>query len=137
LGNKGAAFSVSFSHNGNLVATASVDKTIKLWDRNTGQLKTTLIGHVGGVLSAAFSPDDRILASGGEDRVVRIWDINLGEQRTELKGHEDSVTSVAFSPDGTILATASTGTVPPVIETRSIDGSNNAPRNCYRVIIFT
>ncbi|MHC4204176.1 MAG: protein kinase domain-containing protein [Planctomycetota bacterium] len=107
LGHKGAAFSVPFSHDGNLVATASVDKTIKLWDRNTGQFITSFIGHVGGVLSAAFSPDDRILASGGEDRVVRIWDINLGVQRAELKGHEDSVTSVAFSPDGTILATAS------------------------------
>jgi WD40 repeat protein len=107
IGHNGAAFSVSFSHNGNLVATASVDKTIKLWDRNTGQLITTFIGHVGGVLSAAFSPDDRILASGGEDRVIRIWDIKLGEQRAELKGHEDSVSSVAFSPDGTVLATAS------------------------------
>jgi WD40 repeat protein len=107
VGHPSAAFSVSFSHDGNLVATASVDKTIKLWDRNTGQLIATLHGHVGGVLSAAFSPDDRILASGGEDRVVRIWDINLGEQRAELKGHKDSVTSVAFSPDGTVLATAS------------------------------
>jgi WD40 repeat protein len=107
LGHKGEAFSVSFSHDGRLVATASVDKSIKLWDRKKGELIKTLHGHVGGVLTAAFSPDDRILASGGEDRVIRIWDINLGEQRAELKGHEDSVTSVAFSPDGTILATAS------------------------------
>jgi WD40 repeat protein len=107
VGHSLAAFSVPFSHDGNLVATASVDKTIKLWDRNTGLLVTTLQGHVGGVFSVAFSPDDRILASGGEDRVVMIWDIKLGEQRAELKGHVDTVTSVEFSPDGTILATAS------------------------------
>ncbi len=107
VGHPSEAFSVPFSYDGNLVATASVDKTIKLWDRNTGRLIATLHGHVGGVLSVAFSPDDKILASGGEDRVVRIWDISLREQRAELKGHEDSVTSVAFSPDGTVLATAS------------------------------
>jgi len=102
-----AVWSIPFSHDGRLAATTSVDKTIKLWDRDTGQLRITLHGHVGIVMSADFSPDDRILASGGEDQVVRIWDIQWGEQRAELRGHNDSITSVAFSPDGSILASAS------------------------------
>ena len=107
LGHMNEAWSVVFSHDGRLVATASGDKTIKLWDRDTGKTINTLSGHVGGILSVAFSPDDKIIASGGDEHIVRIWDISLGEQRAVLKGHNDSVTSVAFSSDGTILATAS------------------------------
>ncbi|MFC1637009.1 protein kinase [Planctomycetota bacterium] len=102
-----AVWSIPFSHDGSLVATTSVDKIIKLWDRDTGRLRISLHGHVGIVMSADFSPDDRILASGGEDQMVRIWDVQWGEQRAELKGHKDTITCVAFSPDGTILASAS------------------------------
>ena len=102
-----AVWFIPFSHNGRWVATTSVEKTIALWDRDTGRLRTSLHGHVGIILSADFSPDDRILASGGEDQVVRLWDTQWGEQRAELRGHTDSITSVAFSPDGTILASAS------------------------------
>jgi len=102
-----AVWSIPFSQDGRLVATTSVDKTIKLWDRDTGRLRASLNGHVGIVMSADFSPDDRILASGGEDQVVRIWDVQWGQQRAELKGHEDTITCVAFSPDGSILASAS------------------------------
>jgi WD40 repeat protein len=102
-----AAWSIPFSHNGRWVAATSVNKTITLWNKDTGQLQTTLHGHLGIVMSADFSPDDRILASGGMDQVVRIWDVQWGQQRAELKGHKDTITCVAFSPDGTILASAS------------------------------
>jgi tetratricopeptide (TPR) repeat protein len=64
----------AFSPDGRRLATASFDRTIKLWDVATGRDVFTLRGHTAGVVSVAFSPDGQRLVSGGIDATARVWD---------------------------------------------------------------
>ena len=106
-GHSGPVNSVAFSRDGRTLASGSADKTIGLWNPDTGQWLGTLIGHTGGVNSVAFSPDGRILASASDDRTVRLWNPATGQLLRALTGHSAPVNSVAFSPDGRILASGS------------------------------
>ena len=76
-GHKGAVWSVSFSPDGNFLASGSDDETIRLWEVGTGQHSGTLTGHTDWVRSVAFSPDGTTLASGSDDGTIRLWDIML------------------------------------------------------------
>ena len=99
--------SVRFSPDSRILASASYDKTMKLWDVNTGKEIKTLTSHTGIVNSVSFSPNGKILASASEDKTVKLWDINSGQEIKTFKGHTMVVYSVSFSPDGKTLASAS------------------------------
>ncbi|MEG4915208.1 WD40 domain-containing protein, partial [Microcoleus sp. B13-B6] len=97
--------SVSFSPDGKYIATASQDKTARLWDL-TGKLIQEFKGHQDMVFSVSFSPDDKYIATASADKTARLWDLT-GKLVQEFKGHQDKVRSVSFSPDGKYIATAS------------------------------
>ena len=59
-----------------MVATGSVDKTVKLWDASTGDCCATLEGHAGYVQACAWSPDGHTLATGSEDKTLMLWDVH-------------------------------------------------------------
>ena len=99
--------SVSFSPDGQTLASASDDETIRLWDVSTGELFRTLTGHTVRVSSVSFSPDGQTLASGSRDRTIRLWDVSTGETLRTLTGHTREVNSISFSPDGQTLASGS------------------------------
>ena len=99
--------SVSFSPDGNILASGSVDNTIRLWNSNTGRHIRTLTGHTSSVNSVSFSPNGQMLASGSGDNTIRLWNPNTGRHIRTLKGHTDDVNSVSFSPDGHTLASGS------------------------------
>ena len=99
-----AVWSVAFSPDGQRLASASWDQTVKIWDSATGKELFALKGHAETVRSVAFSPDGRRLASASNDQTVRIWDSTTGKELSALKGHAGLVSSVAFSPDGQRLA---------------------------------
>ncbi|QFS43558.1 tetratricopeptide repeat protein [Nostoc sphaeroides] len=97
--------SLSFSRDGEIFASASWDKTVKLWRRD-GYLLRTLIGHKKRVRCVRFSPNGQIIASASGDKTVKLWSRDGVLLRT-LTGHENEVTSVSFSPDGKTIASAS------------------------------
>jgi len=103
-GHAGAVRSVAFSPDGQTLATASEDSTVKLWRVSDGALVRTLSGHEGYVNSVAFSPDGQMVASASHDKTIRLWRVSDGVLLRTLTGHTRFVTSVAFSPDGQTLA---------------------------------
>ena len=90
--------------------SGSDDKTIQVWDAQTGgQVGNPLKGHTSGVWSVAFSPDGRHIVSGSSDQTIQVWDAWTGGQvGNPLKGHTNWVMSVAFSPDGRHIVSGST-----------------------------
>lgn len=114
LGHTGAVYLTSFSPDGRTLATASYDRTVRLWDvsdpTRPKPLGVPLAGHTSWVSSAVFSPDGRTLASAGDDGVIRLWDVTDRARPKSLgwlTGHQGTVYLVAFSPDGRTLASAS------------------------------
>ncbi|UNI15346.1 hypothetical protein JDV02_001886 [Purpureocillium takamizusanense] len=99
--------SVAFSADGQLLASGSSDKTVKVWDATTGACLQTLEGHDDWVRSVAISTDGQRLASGSNDGTVKAWDAGTGACLQTLEGHDDFVMSVVFSADGRRLASGS------------------------------
>ena len=106
-GHSDAVSAVAFSADGQLLASASYDKTVRLWNPATGEQVQKLEGHSGPVRTVAFSADGQLLASAYYDGTVRLWNPATGEQVQKLEGHNDWVNAVAFSADGQLLASAS------------------------------
>src|SRR5205823_476073 len=106
-GHTGFVTSVVFSADGKRLASASVDKTVKVWDARTCRTALPLKGHTNFVTSVVFSADGQRLASASSDWTVKVWDAQTGQEALTLKGHTHLVTSVVFSPDGQRLASAS------------------------------
>ncbi|MEO1144736.1 MAG: WD40 repeat domain-containing protein [Cyanobacteria bacterium J06638_22] len=102
---QGMVNSVSFSPDGQMLATASTDGTARLWLQD-GTLLQEFIGHQDWVNSVSFSPDGQQLATAAADGTVRLWSRD-GTLLQEFIGHQGFVLSASFSPDGQMLATAS------------------------------
>jgi WD40 repeat protein len=106
-GHRGSVLAVAFSPDGKVLASSSRDKTVKLWDPATGELKRTLTEHSADVYDVTFSPKGDLLASAGADKTIKLRDAHTGKVVRTLEGHTDIVRSVAFSPDQKTLASAS------------------------------
>jgi WD40 repeat protein/tRNA A-37 threonylcarbamoyl transferase component Bud32 len=95
---------VAMSPNGKVMASSSLDDTVKVWKLSTGELVRTLNGHSRAVNAIAIRPDGEFIASGSDDYTIRLWKISTGEVVHTLKGHSRDVNALVISPDGRILA---------------------------------
>lgn len=110
-GHRGGVNSVAFSPNSSLIASASKDKTIRLWDINSGECIEEFKGHGDEVYAVVFSRDSSYVLSGSQDKTIRVWCIDTGKCVQKLKGHKSSVISVAFSHDSSLVASTSSDSV--------------------------
>jgi WD40 repeat protein len=105
-GHSGRVYSVSFSPDGQFLATASHDGTVKLWRVSDRAEIMTLRGNGGPVYSVSFSPDGKVIAAAYHNETIKIWD-RSGKLLRTLKGHRGAVENISFSPDSQVLASAS------------------------------
>lgn len=104
--------SVAFSHDGRLLASGSLDRTVKIWDVSTGGCLHTLLGHDHHVSILAFSPKNYNLATGSYDKTIKIWDADNGALIRTLRCHRSTICALTFSKNGKLMASsAEDGTI--------------------------
>ena len=98
---------VAFSPEGQRIVSGGEDRTVHVWDAQSGSEIRQLTGHSDAIDSVIFGPKGKYIASAGHDKAVRIWDAKSGELIHSLEGHEKSVQGLVFTPDGEHLISVS------------------------------
>jgi len=107
-----SVLAVAIFPNKRRMVTGSWDKTLRLWDLETGVVLKKMEGHSNGVFALAVSRDGQTIASGDTNGEIIGWQGETGESLTEpIKAYSNGIHSVSFSPDGAVLATGSFGAV--------------------------
>jgi WD40 repeat protein len=105
VGHEDDLFAGCFSSDGKLIATASNDNTVRLWDGLTGKFTGSVLRHFASVKTVAFQPGGNLLATGSNDRKGRIWNVQTGQLAAPILLHQNHVNHVGFSPNGKRLVT--------------------------------
>lgn len=98
--------SVAWSARGTRIVSASYDKTVRIWEANSGVNILTYQGHWDRVLSAAWSPDGNLVASAGNDGTIQIWDPMNANLVLTYREHVHPVLALSWSPDGKRIASS-------------------------------
>ena len=98
---------LAFSPHGTLLATATFQGPLHLWDARTGAERQRLNGHSLSVAALTFSPDGGWLASSALDQTIRLWDVSAGREKATLLGHQHLVSGLAWTPDSKTLVSYS------------------------------
>ena len=124
-GHSNTVFSIAFSPIGDVLASGSKDKTIRIWDVKSGKELGSVTGHSGPVSCMVIGQD--VLVSGSWDKTIRRWNLKTGEQiGSPLKGHSDSVCSIATL--GNVVASGSSDKT-----VQLWDISNGNPAGCPHI----
>jgi WD40 repeat protein len=106
-GHSSGVTAVAIAPDGKTAISASWDKTLKIWDTETGRELKTLTGHSDRVTAVAIAPDGKTAISASWDKTLKIWDTETGRELKTLTGHSSWVTAVAIAPDGKTAISAS------------------------------
>ena len=98
-------FAVAFSPDSKKVATAGADRTVRVFEVETGKLLTQIEDHADWIFGIGFSPDGKRLASASRDKTAKVFDIEKKESLVTFPGHAQPVYTVSFAPDGKAIAT--------------------------------
>jgi WD40 repeat protein len=99
-GHSGGVNAVAIVPDGCLVVSASNDKTLRVWELETGQLVHILQGHSDKVIAVAITPDGRRAVSAARDKTLRTWELKTGQLVGTLQSRSDWLPAVAIAPDG-------------------------------------
>ena len=99
--------SATFSPDGKAIATSSHDKTIKLWNLQTGKEIHTYEGHSNIVTDVVFSPDGKFIMSTSSDNEARIWNVGSGKPQDIIQCEMGELSLITYSPDGKYVAALS------------------------------
>lgn len=102
---------VKFSPDASFIASASFDKSVRLWDGRTGKFIAVFRGHVQAVYQLAWSADSRLLVSGSADSTLKLWAVYKKGLEVDLPGHGDEIYAVDWSPDGQKVVSAGKDTL--------------------------
>ena len=105
-GHENSVQSLAYSPQLLLLASGSADKTVRVWNLDTLDLKRTYRGQRDFVTSVAFSPSGKLLAAGALDGRIQVWSVLSSRRLRSLNGHRGRVADIAFSPSGDQLASA-------------------------------
>ena len=106
-GHAGWVVDASFAPDGRSIVTASSDRTARLWDAESGELRAELQGHLNNLVQASFSPNGSLAVTVAHDNTARVWDATTGKPVSTFHGHRSQVNRAAFSLDGQRVVTAS------------------------------
>ncbi|KAL0335593.1 UNVERIFIED_CONTAM: hypothetical protein Sradi_4771200 [Sesamum radiatum] len=106
-GHQDSVSSLSFSADGQLLASGSLDGIVKVWDISRGELKCTLDGPSGGIEWVRWHPKGHLLLAGSEDSSVWMWNADRAAFLQVFSGHGSSVTCGDFTPDGRTICSGS------------------------------
>jgi WD40 repeat protein len=95
-----AVFAVAFSPDGKKVATAGADRTVRVYETETGKVLVQIEDHADWIFDIAFSPDGKRLATASRDKTSKVFDVEKKESLATFTGHGQPVYTVAFTPDG-------------------------------------
>ncbi|KAJ4860159.1 WD domain, g-beta repeat domain-containing protein [Trichoderma breve] len=107
MGHEKPITSVAFSHDSALIASGSIDKTIRLWSTSTGDCIRDFMAKGELTIALAFSPDSALVASCSGRGIIQLWRTTTGKCVHELQGPNNKDTAVAFSHDSKLIVSAS------------------------------
>jgi WD40 repeat protein len=107
VGHAGPVEACAVTPDGRRVVSASSDRTLKIWDLESGRVLATLEGHHREVTGCAVTPDGRCMVSASEDGTLKVWDLESGRALATLEGHDRGVSGCAVTPDGRRVVSAS------------------------------
>ncbi|MBD2692711.1 WD40 repeat domain-containing protein [Anabaena catenula] len=107
IGHSHIVSSLAISSDAKFLLSGSRDKTIKVWNLETGKLIHTLKSHRDGVYAVALSPNEQIIASGSADKTIKLWHLETGELLGTFTGHANTVTALTFTASGEMLVSGS------------------------------